>query len=79
MERDRFNEVDTMLCEAERKIKRLEVDLRKKSDEIEVQELKIERLEEAKGKAKSQRDAKEAEAEAEKFKVMKLGREVDEL
>ena len=69
MERDRFNEIDLLLFEATKKVARLEKESRKQSELLEVQELKLERVEEATGNAKVKFRAKEAEAEAATTKV----------
>ena len=69
VERDRYNEIDLLLFEAQKKVTRLEKESRKQSELLEVQELKLERVEEATGKAKVKFRAKEAEAEAATTKV----------
>ena len=47
VERDRYNEIDLELYESKNKITRLERECRKQGELLEVQELKMERIEEA--------------------------------
>ena len=47
VERELYNEVDLLLYEAKNKITRLERESRKHNELLEVQELKLERVEEA--------------------------------
>ena len=68
-----------MLYEAQQKVTRLERECRKQSELLEVQEFKIERIEEAKGEVKARFTAKEAEAEAATARVNELEKEVESL
>ena len=79
VERDRYNEIDLELYEAKNKITRLERECRKQSELLEVQELKMERIEEAQGKAKARIATAEAEAEAATHRVNNLEAEVEDM